>query len=243
MKAERLRVWKIDTASLMYFEKKHCKNYLAKQPSQTRVYTAAERNREEKSLWYYSCQFPHHPMHANHWMQKAEDLPAILHIYYFVIAHFSHETKPNLCQTHVSHNFFLAKGQNCICPFFYLRCLLNLQAKACLLLLAHRQVTAITVDLIFYFKTFSIGNYKCKKNSSKPFTNQLWLCLKTIQRLKYFSCYRCNCKCSFISFLILFQSKTDPRVVVIQQPEKKVSIRLLEQGNNFMQNDSHCSFF
>lgn len=173
MPAERPRVRKIYIASLMYFEKKHCKNSSAKQPSQRRVCTAAERKRDEIFLWYWSrlhssCHFPNHTMHAKHWMQKAEDLLAMLHIYYFVIAHFSYETKPTLCQAPVSHNFLLAKGQNCICPFFYLCCLLNIQAEACLLLLSHRFVAAIAADLIFYFKTFSTGNYKCKKPAVKP---------------------------------------------------------------------------
>lgn len=31
--------------------------------------------------------------------------------------------------------------------------------------------------------------------------------------------------------------------VVTQQPKKEVSVVLWEQDNNFMQNDSHCSFF
>lgn len=48
-------------------------------------------------------------MHANQWMQEAEDLPAMPHTYYFVIAHFSHEPKPTLCQVHVSYNFSLEK--------------------------------------------------------------------------------------------------------------------------------------
>lgn len=72
--------------------------------------------------------------HANQWIHKAEDLPAMLHIYYFVIVHFSHETVNQLFAKQVCHItspglFFFAftvrSGTAFTLPSFYLLYLFN----------------------------------------------------------------------------------------------------------------------
>lgn len=96
--AERLRVWKMYLVSLTYFEKNIAKTA---QPNRLlrRVYIAAEKKKWMKFSCGTDTEYTAAAtspilqcMHANQWVHKAEDLPATLWIYYFVIVHFSHKT-------------------------------------------------------------------------------------------------------------------------------------------------------